>query len=157
MSHSITLDYMPQINEQDLGTAKEFSQYVVGTGIVGMAMRLLWKILNKAGSGADADKKKSQAEETLWTRLQTQIELLQRSEIEMERRIEVLRNEVNELRAENARLRIENDFLMHKADEQFTIIANEQFKIIAKMEQMLNDVQITGKHEDRQCQLTKRA
>lgn len=132
-----TQTYMPQISEQDIDTVEQVGKYVVGTGVVGMAGRLLWKIVNKFASGADAGTKKNEAEETLWKRLQDQIEELQQSESAMHSELSQLREDVFELRTENARLRLENEFFKRKVDEQL--------EIIASLEQMMSNVRITGK------------
>lgn len=129
--------YMPQISEQDIDTVEQVGKYVVGTGVVGMAVRLLWKIANKFASGADVSTQKNQAETALWKRLQDQIEELQASEVAMESKIELLRTELLEVKQENARLRTENQFYKQKIDEQLDIIAN--------LESMINNVHITDK------------
>ncbi len=132
---------MPQINDRDIETVEKVGKIIIGTGVAGMTTRLLWKIINKFAASADAGSKKNEAEETLWQRLQDQIQELQQSKLQMQVRIDSLSVEMLELRKDNLRLQLENEYFKRKVDEQVDIIAN--------FEKIMSNVKITdkGKHE----------
>lgn len=133
LSHAIKSSKAFQITDNELDILKG----VGSAGVVGVLVRFVWKILNKFTSQADSVTAKNNAEETLWKRLQDQIEELQASEIEMEKKIEMLRTELLEVKQENARLHTENLFHKQKIDEQL--------EVIATLENMINSVHITDK------------
>lgn len=136
MSQAVVLSMSP-FTERDVETVKEVSRYGGLSIVFSMLIRFLWKKLGKEGAGDDAGKAKNEAEESLWNRLKTQVETLQESERKMEEQIALLRDELVQLKVENARLRTENEFYKHTIDEQI--------ETIASFEAMMRNVKIIDK------------
>jgi hypothetical protein len=128
---------MSPITPNEIEVAKEVGQYGAIGGVVAMVLRLLWKFMNRFGASADAKAAVSEAEQTLWKRLQDQIEELQMSEHAMEKKIEEIREEMSYVKLDNSRLMTQNEFYRQKIDEQETLIKD--------LETMLMNVTIIDK------------
>lgn len=133
---------MPTINEKDIEILKDIGGYAGLTGVLGIMVRAVYKLLNRFTSSADKASAYNQAEIRLLERLQLQIDALQKSEQEMEKKIDELREELAVVRQENERIKTQNEFYKMKIDEQI--------ELITSLETMLNSVHITDKKNDNQ-------
>jgi predicted nuclease with TOPRIM domain len=129
--------FMSPIGKDEIEVAKEVGQYGAISGVLAMVLRLLWKFINKFGASADARAAVSEAEQTLWKRLQDQIEELQASKHAMEQKIEQMREELLSVKQENSRLMTQNEFYKQKIDEQT--------ELIKRLEEMIDNVRIIDK------------